>query len=311
MVSRTAKDAAERTAFPVRIEGGRGRRREWLTAYGFVMPYALFFLIFTIGPTVLGFSMGFFRWELLLGTREFIGVRNFTRLFQDDLFWTSSRVSLQFAVLTVIGNVAVSMAAAIALRGLARGQSFFRSVLYAPTILSIAVMGIIMGRVLSTNGLLNYLLALLGIRPIRWLGDAKLVIPTLAGVTVWWGFGFPMLIFLSALYAIPVRLYEAAELDGAGPWASFFYVTIPLLRPALLFVCVTQFISHMQVFGQAYILTQGGPGYASYPLILYLYQTAWRYYRMGYASTMAICLAIFMLGVSFLQFRIMGQRVEF
>ena len=293
------------------VQTKKGRIRDTIAAYAFVAPYLIFFIAFTLWPTVFAIRLSFSEWELLYDTREFVGLSNFIELVHDPLFWTSFGNSIYFAVLTVVGNVVVSLSAALALRSITRGQTVFRVMLYVPTILSISVMGIIMQRVLSTNGLLNYGLSLIGVRPIRFLGDAQLVMPSLSLASVWWGFGFPMLIFLSGLYAIPQSLYEAAQLDGAGGWRIFTRITIPLLRPTLLLVTVTQFISHMQVFGQPYILTRGGPGYASYPLILYLYQTAWRYYHMGYASSMALALAAFMLIVSLLQFRIIGQRIQY
>jgi multiple sugar transport system permease protein len=289
----------------------QARWRNAMAAYGFLLPYIGFFMTFQLIPTLAGIGLSFTKWELLEGTREFVGLRNFASLGADSLFWLSFYNSFYFAVLTTLGNFVVSLSAALALRTIRRGQTFFRVLLYAPVVLSISVVGIIWQRVLSNNGLINYYLAWLGIPAISFLGNAKLVIPSLSLTTVWWGFGFPMLIFLSGLYAIPESLYEAARLDGAVGWASFSRITLPLLRPALLLVLVTQFIAHMQVFGQPYILTQGGPGYASYPLILYLYQTAWRYYHMGYAASMAIALAVFMLIVSLLQFRLLGERVEY
>jgi len=301
----------QRNAVVSVVQTRRGRIRNTIAAYAFVAPYLTFFLVFTLWPILFAIGLSFSKWELLYNTREFAGLRNFIDLLNDSLFWISFGNSVYFAVMTVVGNVVVSLSAALALQRLTRGQTLFRIMLYVPTILSISVMGIIMQRVLSTNGLLNYVLSLVGIKPIRFLGDARLVMPSLSLATVWWGFGFPMLIFLSGLYAIPQSLYEAAQLDGAGNWRILTRITLPLLRPTLLLVSVTGFISHMQVFGQPYILTQGGPGYASYPLILYLYQTAWRYYHMGYASSMALALAVFMLAVSVLQFRIMGQRVEY
>jgi multiple sugar transport system permease protein len=183
--------------------------------------------------------------------------------------------------------------------------------LYLPVILSISVIGIVWGRVISNDGLFNYYITRLGIPRISFLGDANLVIPSLSAVTVWWSFGFPMLIFLAALYAIPESLYEAAKLDGAGNRALLRFVTLPLLRYALLLVLVTQFVGHMQVFGQAYILTSGGPGYASYPLIMYIYQTAWRYYHMGYGAAMAVLLGLFMLVIVLMQVRLIGKQEEY
>jgi multiple sugar transport system permease protein len=120
-----------------------------------------------------------------------------------------------------------------------------------------------------------------------------------------------LLTFLAALYAVPETLYEAAKIDGAGSWALFTGITLPLIRPALLFVLVTQFVSHLQVFGQAYVMTDGGPGYASYTAILHIYRNAWRYYHMGYAGAMALVLAAVMLVFALIQFRLLGQRVEY
>lgn len=285
--------------------------RQALTAYAFVLPYLLAFLLFQLVPFLTGIGLSFSRWELLEGTREFVGLDNFVEIFADSLFWQSFFVSFYFAVLTMFGNAIVALIAALALKTVLHGQTFFRVVLYLPVILSISVVGIVWGRVIGNDGLLNFYITALGLPAISFLGDARLVVPSLSLVTVWWGFGFPMLIFLAALYAVPESLYEAAKLDGAGSWQLFRFITLPLLRYALLLVLVTQFISHMQVFGQPYILTKGGPGYASYPLIMYIYQTAWRYYHMGYAAAMAALMGVFMLVVVLIQTRVLGQRVEF
>jgi ABC-type sugar transport system permease subunit len=230
---------------------------------------------------------------------------------QDEIFWVSLRNSFVIAMLSTIGIVVVAMSAAVGLRSITYGQTFFRVFLYLPTILAISVVGIIWQRVLSTNGLVNFFINWLGGQSIAFLGDPKLVLGTLSLVTVWWSFGFPMLTLLAGLYAIPHSLNEAAMLDGASGWQIFTRITMPLVRPALLFVTLTQFIGHMQVFGQAYVLTQGGPGYSSYPVILYLYQMAWRYYHMGYASAIAVLLAIVLLVGSLIQMRFLGERVEF
>lgn len=294
-----------------RSERRRIRWRQILMPYAFLAPYLIAFVVFQIAPFFSGIALSFMRWELLKKSREFVGVQNFVEVFADDLFWRSLWNSFYFAVLTTLGITIVALLAALAMKHITRGQTFFRVVLYLPVILSISVVGIVWGRVISNDGLINYYITQLGIPRISFLGDAGMVIPSLSAVTVWWGFGFPMLIFLAALYAVPESLYEAAKLDGAGSWALFRFVTLPLLRYALLLVLVTQFISHMQVFGQSYILTQGGPGYASYPLIMYIYQTAWRYYHMGYAAAMALLLGLFMLLIVLLQIKLLGKQVEY
>jgi len=285
-------------------------RKIWIP-YAFMLPFILFFVVFRLLPAVFGIGLSFARWELLEGTREFVGLHNFALLMQDDIFWISLRNSFIIAILSTVGIVVIAMSAAVGLRSISRGQTFFRVFLYLPTILAISVVGIIWQRVLSTNGLVNFFINWMGGSSIAFLGDPRLVLGTLSLVTVWWSFGFPMLTLLAGLYSIPHSLNEAAMLDGANGWQIFTRITLPLVRPALLFVTLTQFIGHMQVFGQAYVLTSGGPGYSSYPVILYLYQMAWRYYHMGYASAIAVLLAIVLLVGSMIQMRFLGERVEF
>lgn len=285
-------------------------RKIWIP-YAFMLPFILLFLVFKLIPAVFGVGLSFAKWELMEGTQMFVGLRNFALLMQDEIFWVSMRNSFIIAALSTLGIVIVAMATAVGLRNISKGQTFFRVFLYLPTILAISVVGIIWQRVLATNGLINFFIAWLGGGNINFLGDPNLVLMTLSGVTIWWSFGFPMLTLLAGLYSIPTSLYEAAMLDGANGWQVFFKISLPLVRPALLFVTLTQFIGHFQVFGQAYVLTKGGPGYSSYPVILYLYQNAWRYYHMGYASAIAVSVAIVLLLVTIFQMRFLGQRVEF
>jgi multiple sugar transport system permease protein len=182
---------------------------------------------------------------------------------------------------------------------------------YAPVVLSVAVMAIIMRRAFNTEyGLVNFYLNWLGFSSVTWL-DATWGIPALSMSTIWWTFGFPMLIFLAGLLNIPQAIYEAARIDGATGVQSFFRITLPLLRPVLLFVIVTQFIAHLQVFGQPYIITQGGPGDATRSIVQYLYDVGWRFYRMGYAAAIAFALALLIFSVTLLNFRLFGKRVEY
>jgi ABC-type sugar transport system permease subunit len=285
--------------------------RKIIVPYAFMLPFITFFMVFRLLPSIFGVGLSFAKWELLEGTREFVGFHNFSLLLHDDIFWISLKNSFIIATLSTAGIVVIAMAAAVGLRNVRLGQTFFRVFLYLPTILAISVVGIIWQRVLSTNGLVNFFITWMGGKSIAFLGDPQLVLGTLSLVTIWWSFGFPMLTLLAGLYSIPHSLNEAAMLDGANGWQIFYRITLPLVRPALLFVTLTQFIGHMQVFGQAYVLTQGGPGYSSYPVILYLYQMAWRYYHMGYASAIAVLLAIVLLIGSLIQMRFLGQRVEF
>jgi multiple sugar transport system permease protein len=138
-----------------------------------------------------------------------------------------------------------------------------------------------------------------------------MVIPALSATTIWWTFGFPMLVFIAGLQNIPDHLYEAAKIDGAGPIQTFRFITIPLIMPTMLFVVVTQFISHMQVFAQPYIISGGGPGNASRTAVMLLYETAWKFFRFGYASAIAVILAVVIIVVTIALFGVMRSRTQY
>ncbi|MDE2853301.1 MAG: sugar ABC transporter permease [Chloroflexota bacterium] len=288
------------------------KRREAIAGYLFLTPYLFFFLVFLAGPVISAFVTAFVEWELLRGTYRFIGLENFQLIMEDDLFWIALGNSLYFATMTTVGNVIVALCAALALKSIRLGHTLFRVVMYAPVVLSISVIGIVFSRLLAPFGLLNAGLELFGHDGFNYLADPNLVLPSLSLTTIWWGFGFPMLIFLAALYAVPEALYEAARIDGAGRWQILWQVTLPLIRPALLFIIVTQFIAHIQVFGQPYIMTNGGgPGYSSYTIVLHIYRNAFSYYHMGYAGAMALSLGVVMFIFALVQFRLLGRYTEY
>ncbi len=287
-------------------------RRAWRTAssYLFIAPYLVFFLTFSIGPTLYGFYMSLFHWQILAKNQDFSGLDNYSRLLGDSLFWTSLGNTLYFTGLTVLVEAAAALLVALTLRKEFRGRAFFQFVFYAPVTLSAAVMGVLMTQLLNA-GTLNYYLGFLGLSGFSFLGDSHTVIPAISLVSVWWGFGFPMLIFLAGLHNIPADLYEAAQIDGAGPPQAFVRITLPLLKPTVLFVLVILVIAHFQVFAQMYIMSGGGPGYASLSIVMYLYQNAWQFYNMGYASAIAVTLALVMAAFSGGLFKLLGQRLEF
>ena len=288
------------------------RWREAIAAYLFLAPYLVFFVVFLLGPVISAFVTAFVEWELLRGTYRFIGLENFQLILEDDLFWIAMGNSLYFATMTTTGNVLVALCAALALKSIRVGHTLYRVAMYAPVVLSISVIGIVFQRLLAPFGLLNAALESIGINGFNYLTDPDLVMPSLSLTTIWWGFGFPMLIFLAALYAVPEVLYEAARIDGAGRRAILTRVTLPLIRPALLFIIVTQFIGHIQVFGQPYLMTnEGGPGYSSYTIVLHIYRNAFRYYHMGYAGAMALTLGVVMFIFALVQFRLLGLYTEY
>lgn len=295
-----------------RITGQPGTWKDWRWSLGnvlFVVPFMVLFTIFTLGPILYSVYMSFFDWEILAKVHPFVGLRNYQDLLTDDLWWLSLRNTLYFAFLTAAGNTVFSLVVALGVDQPLVGRDIFRTIFYSPVVTSVAVMAIILGWMMNTQfGVINYLLAWAGLPTVPWLSSSLLVIPSLSLATIWWSFGFPMLIYLAGLQNIPDTLYEAARIDGANAWQLVRHITLPLLRPVIMFVAVTQLISHFKIFGQPYIMTEGGPGRASYVVLIYLYQTAWRFYRMGYGSTIAIGLALVILFFTLVQLRVFGTR---
>jgi multiple sugar transport system permease protein len=288
------------------------KTREAIAAYIFLTPFLVFFSVFLVRAVILSVHISFYDWRLLRPRRPYIGLANYKELLNDDIWWLSVRNTLYFAAMTVAGTTIVALAAALAVTRPIRGQGFFRVLLYIPSLMSVGAVGLIWVWLLSTQfGVINYGLSFLGIHSINWLGDPNLVLPALSLTTIWWTFGFPMLIFIAGLQGIPDHLYEAARIDGAGGWQIFLRITLPLLRPTILFVTVTGVIAHFQVFGQPYIITSGGPGRASYTVIYYLYQMAWVAFRMGYGAAVAVAIAAIMAVVTAIQFLVISRRVEY
>ncbi len=288
------------------------KMREVIAAYIFLAPFLIFFSIFVVRAVILATRMSFFEWKLLPPTQDFIGFANFIELFSDDVWWIALQNTIIFTVITVVGTTVVALIAALAVTQPIRGKGFFQVLLYTPSLLSVGAVGLIWTWLLNNQfGVINYIFDSIGLGTFNWLGEPSLVLPALSLTTIWWGFGFPMLIFIAGLQSIPEQLYEAARIDGANSRDIFFNITLPLLRPTILFVTVTGVISHFQVYGQPFIMTAGGPGRSSYTVIFYLYQIAWTSFRFGYGAAVAVAIAAIMAAMTAVQFLFFNERVEF
>ena len=295
----------------------RMRIRAVATAAPFLLPYLVLFSVFLVWPLLYGFDLSLHDWHLLAPEKRFIGLANYKAILQDDLFLIALRNTAWYALFAVpLGNL-VSLLLAIGLNSCVRGETLFKIAFYLPTVLSVVVVAVLWRWLYSTEfGIINYYLGkLLGVfnvrfEPIAWLRDPHFGLPSFVILGVWWGAGGGMLIYLAGLRAIPEVYYEAALLDGAGPWRRFCSVTWPLLRPTTLFNVVIAIIGAFQLFGQVFIMTEGGPNWSTLTVVLYMYQTGFRLFKMGYGCAVAYTLFVVVLAVTLIQFRLLAFREE-
>jgi len=271
----------------------------------FIAPFMTIYLVFQIYPLVQAVISSLFSWDLLTSGRQFIGIENYIRMFSDSIFWHSFKNSLLFVIYSTPLLVILGLFLAMLLNHSSRFISLFRTVLFAPYVLSVSVTTLIWGFMYNPQkGLLGVFFQFLGLEPVYWLTDPSLAMSAIIYATVWWTVGFNLVLFLAGLQDIDRSLYEAAMLDGAKGFQRFFYITVPSLSRTFMLVTVLQVIASFQIFGQVYILTRGGPGGTTRVLIQYIYETGFRDYQLGYASTMAVFLFVVMFIISFLQFTI-------
>jgi ABC-type sugar transport system permease subunit len=278
----------------------------------FLGPSLLGFTIFNIVPILSSFVLAFSEWNLLKPIR-FVGLSNFITMFTNDpLFWPSLGRTLLYSMMSIPLGIVTSLVLALAMNRPLKGIALFRVAYFIPYVSSMVAVAMVWRWLYNDQfGLINVFLSLIGLPPQNWLGDARLVIPSLVVMDVWKGAGFGMLIYLAALQGIPDQLYEAATVDGANSFQSFFKITLPLLGPAHFYMLVTGLIGGFQVFDSVYLMTQGGPGYATRVYAYNLYQAAFRQFQMGYASSMAWFLFFIIFAVTLLQFRQLGGKVQY
>ncbi len=288
-------------------------RKEWKRlAEGllFISPWIVGFLWFTLGPLLASGILSFFQWDLLTSPK-WQGLGNYGRALQEPLFWQSLKVTVIYTLFSVPLGIAVALILAIMLNQPIRGRVWFRSIFYLPAIMSGVAVSVLWKWMFNPQfGLINFLLDKIGIRGPAWLSSAQWALPALIIMSLW-GTGSSMIIYLAGLQGIPTQLYEAAEIDGAGTWAKFWAITIPMLTPTIFFTLIMGIINSFQVFTQAYVMTGGGPQYATYFFVLYLYENAFRYFRMGYASSLAWILFVVVMILTVIQFRLAPKWVYY
>ncbi len=286
-------------------------KREAAAGYTYVMPWVIGFLLLTVGPMLASLYFSFTDYDIVSAPR-WIGLQNYTQLFQDPLFWKSLQVTLYFAILSLPSSLVTGFFLAILLNQNVRGIKIWRTIYFLPSVLSGVAVTLVWITMFNPQvGVVNQILEVLGVKGPSWLSDPDWALPALA-IMALWGVGQNMIIYLAGLQSVPKDMYDAAKVDGANSWQSFRSITIPMMSPVLFYNLVLGLIGTFSYFTQVYIASSavsgasrelGGPARSTLFYNLYLFQNAFRYGRMGYASAMAWILFIIVLILTALIFR--------
>lgn len=277
--------------------------QENLWAYAFLAPALLGFTVFVAGPIIASLVLTVFSWDLLTPAR-FVGIENFQRLAMDKRVLTAYGVTATFVVSQVTLTATIGMILALGVHhiSMVRLRYLFRTVFFFPVITSTASVAIVWTYLYNTDrGVINYYMTQIGLSPIAWLSSSASAIWAIIIMSVWKSLGFDFILFEAGLKNIPQHLYEAARIDGAGSWKQFWYITLPMLTPTLLFSIVMGLIGAFQVFDAPYIMTTGGPGDATRTIVMHIYENGFRFLRVGYASTISLTLFGIILSITIAQ----------
>lgn len=289
---------------------GRRRRRPRLpSAYLFIAPSVILIAVFIAEPIIQSGWMSLHDWTIGEATHKFVGLANYTALYHDSRFWNALRVTVLYTVVVSAGQVLLGLAVASRLRKTTWYSSLLRSAYFFPYIASLVVVGIIWKFLLDPQvGLVNAWLGDVGINAPDWLQSTALALPTVIVIGIWKNVGFAMIVLLASMQQVPVFLYEAATLDGANTWQRFRHVTLPALRPALLFTSIIATITGLQLFDLVFAMTSGGPIFHTESVVMYLYEKGFVEFQMGYASAIAWVLFLIILAISAVQLRVARYR---
>src|SRR5215211_4377176 len=283
--------------------------RRAMTAYGFLLPSAVFFIALVLLPVGYLFYLTFHNGGIITPA-TYVGLENWRKLWGNDLIVTAIKNTAWYCLLAIPSVFAIGMVLALCLQRVSRGGGFFRSLLYVPTLTPYAVAALIWLFIVQRDfGALNMTLDLFGFAPRNWLGDTSLVIPSIALLEVWRGVGFWTLVFLAALLALPQELYQAATIDGANAWRRFIHITLPLMRPTFFFAVVMATIWNFQLFDSVSILTDGGPANASVTVVWYIYKAMFQFNNQtGFAAALSFLLLLFILLLTMVEIRLLRRK---
>ncbi len=278
-------------------------KTKWYVPLLYLLPALIIILIFQIFPIFYAFKLSFFKWDMIT-TKTFVGLRNYINLLQEPDFWKSVLVTFYYVGVSIPIGLSLSLFVAILINNKIKGVGFFRTSFFLPYVTSTAAIALVWLWIYNSKdyGLLNYILGLFGVSPVKWLESPTFAMPAIILMLIWKNLGFNIIIFLTRLQSIDKSYYEAARMDGASPLQQFRYITWPLLKPTTLFLLTMSTIFAFRIFPSIYVMTpDGGPNGSTTTIVFYLYKNAYEQFRMGYASSVAYVLFFIILLVTLIQ----------
>jgi len=274
------------------------------TAWAFLSPWVIAFGLFGLFPFAFSLAASFTDYSpIRAGGASFVGLANYARALSDPAFWSALGNTAFFVVGTIPFTTTLALALALAVQPAFRGRTLFRVGFFVPSVVSVVVLSLVFKGLYASNGALDGVLRALGLTPPAWLLDPRTALPAIMAMDVWSASGYYMIIFLAGLEAIPRELYDAARLEGASRRAQLAHITLPLLRPTLLFVLVVNTVRSLQIFGEVFVMTRGGPLHSTTTVVYYLYEEAFYRFNLGYASAVAYLLFLITLALAWVQMK--------
>ncbi len=295
------------------VTGKTIRHRQMRTAYLFVLPTIIYFLVTFTYPALRAIWLSMNKWSIT-GPPEFVGLAQYANIFSDKLFWISMRNTVELTLLSVPATMALAIVAAVLFHSASRlpFRNVFRSIYFLPVITSSVAVAFVWSWIYQPDiGLLNMLLEAVGIPGQRYLSSPQQVLPSLAGMNIWMRLGFDMIIFWAGLQSIPGVYYDAAKVDGAGPFEQFRFITLPLLNPQIVLVAIIEIINALKLFDLVFVATSGGPVNSSRVAVLHIYDLAFSWNKMGEASAVAVVLFVVIMVVTIAQWKLLSKGTEY
>ena len=297
---------------PSRTTGRTKKRRDLLSGLLFLSPTLIVFSVFVLFPVFFSFFLSFQLWNMFSSEHTFVGLDNYGRVLTNPEFWSVLSNTFVYTLGTIPLNMSLALLVAALLNKKIAGKRWLRTAFFAPVIMSSVAAAVIWRWVYEPNfGLLNWFLGLFGVPAINWLNDPSAAMFALIVMGVWKTFGVNMVLFSAGLQGIPDHYYEAASIDGAGAWRKFWSITLPLLSPTTFFILVMSVIGSFQVFDTVYVLTSGGPLGSTKVLVFYLYEQAFKFFEMGYASAVAYLLFAIIFVLTLLQVKYLRGSIHY